>query len=421
MGLLSYVRYGPRGLQLCGLSLPTFKVRRELVFHAAPVAALLASLVAFSQCEERRMRASQSCSRCEQFEESSSLLLWLAKHGGHYMEGLSLEKIHGRGCGIVNQAGRFFAEGETLLRIPWKLVLQRELVESDRRLKMVLDKWASADQDIYSSQAIRLWLLHHLKYAKSDWSPWLSKLPKDVAAGAESLPLALCFQRSHDLRGTALQRAAQLQLQNLENEWKRLKQVTEYEQLDAELIDTNWQSFVWSEAILSTRSSTLPFAGGVLSCLVPVVDFLNHDFHPNAAIRATKKGVEVVCCKRIEKGEEVLISYGEQISPMQFVYAFGFMPKDLEITDLLVPMRAEKPLHLRINREDLENLISAMGDRPRAAQLEALHRFLRLWQQELETESISPSAAELKQRMARFLDEAMSELETIAHSATHKK
>ncbi|CAK9097337.1 SET domain-containing protein 8 [Durusdinium trenchii] len=380
MGLLSYVRYGPRGLQLCGLSLPTFKVRRELVFHAAPVAALLASLVAFSQCEERRMRASQSCSRCEQFEESSSLLLWLAKHGGHYMEGLSLEKIHGRGCGIVNQAGRFFAEGETLLRIPWKLVLQRELVESDRRLKMVLDKWASADQDIYSSQAIRLWLLHHLKYAKSDWSPWLSKLPKDVAAGAESLPLALCFQRSHDLRGTALQRAAQLQLQNLENEWKRLKQVTEYEQLDAELIDTNWQSFVWSEAILSTRSSTLPFAG-----------------------------------------EEVLISYGEQISPMQFVYAFGFMPKDLEITDLLVPMRAEKPLHLRINREDLENLISAMGDRPRAAQLEALHRFLRLWQQELETESISPSAAELKQRMARFLDEAMSELETIAHSATHKK
>lgn len=303
MGLLSYVRYGPRGLQLCGLSLPTFKVRRELVFHAAPVAALLASLVAFSQCEERRMRASQSCSRCEQFEESSSLLLWLAKHGGHYMEGLSLEKIHGRGCGIVNQAGRFFAEGETLLRIPWKLVLQRELVESDRRLKMVLDKWASADQDIYSSQAIRLWLLHHLKYAKSDWSPWLSKLPKDVAAGAESLPLALCFQRSHDLRGTALQRAAQLQLQNLENEWKRLKQVTEYEQLDAELIDTNWQSFVWSEAILSTRSSTLPFAGGVLSCLVPVVDFLNHDFHPNAAIRATKKGVEVVCCKRIEKGQ----------------------------------------------------------------------------------------------------------------------
>lgn len=47
----------------------------------------------------------------------------------------------------------------------------------------------------------------------------------------------------------------------------------------------------------------------------------------------------------------MLISYGEQISPMQFVYAFGFMPKDLEITDLLVPMRAEKPLHLRINRE----------------------------------------------------------------------
>ena len=182
-------------------------------------------------------------------------------------------------------------KGQTLLRVPWKLVLRKEVTEEDPFLKDILQKWTSTDRESYTSQAIRLWLLHQAGHV-SDWSPWFAELPKDIAAGAEGLPLALVFHQSDAFRGTALQRAADSQLDKLRHEWEELK----------EFYDVSFERFVWAQAIISTRSSTLPVDGQVLCCLIPVVDFVNHDFHPNADVRATKQGVELISCDIIPKG-----------------------------------------------------------------------------------------------------------------------
>ncbi len=184
-----------------------------------------------------------------------------------------------------------FRKGQTLLRVPWKLVLRKEVTEEDPVLKDILQKWTSTDRESYTSQAIRLWLLHQAGHV-SDWSPWFAELPKDIAAGAEALPLALVFHQSDAFRGTALQRAADSQLDKLRQEWGELK----------EFYDVSFERFVWAQAIISTRSSTLPMDGQVLCCLIPVVDFINHDFHPNADVRATKQGVELISCDIIPEG-----------------------------------------------------------------------------------------------------------------------
>ena len=184
-----------------------------------------------------------------------------------------------------------------MLRVPWELVLCRELVEKDPALQSILRQWASTEPEKHTSQAIRLWLLKQILHGTgdtgpTDWSPWLSKLPHDIGAGAESLPLALAFCHSDALRGTSLQHAAELQLEILRSEWGRLK----------EFLDVSLERFIWAQAMLSTRSSTLPIDGKVLSCLIPVVDFVNHDFHPNAFIQGRKQGVELISCEGIPPG-----------------------------------------------------------------------------------------------------------------------
>ena len=185
-------------------------------------------------------------------------------------------------------------QGKILLRVPWELILCKEQVEKDPALQSILHQWASTEPEKYTSQAICLWLLHGAGH--TDWSPWLSKLPHDIGAGAESLPLALAFCHSDALRGTSLQHAAELQLESLRSEWGRLKQ----------FLDVSLERFIWAQAMLSTRSSTLPMDGKVLSCLIPVVDFVNHDFHPNAFIQGRKQGVELISCEGIPPGLAVV-------------------------------------------------------------------------------------------------------------------
>ena len=214
----------------------------------------------------------------------SELEDWLRRHGG-YLQGPCVEKVPGRGWGLIHRG--FAAPSEQLLlRVPWSLVLRKELVEEDQEVMRVL-KQCSLESEKCMSQAIRLWLLRGQREA---WRPWLEKLPKDVAAGADTLPLALSYQGSQALKGTPLQMAGDLQLQSLQKEWKDLG------------LEVPLESFLWAQAIVSTRSSSLPMDGQVVACLVPMVDFANHSFQPNAWIRGTKEGVELISCRSIEEG-----------------------------------------------------------------------------------------------------------------------
>ncbi|CAJ1403597.1 unnamed protein product [Effrenium voratum] len=271
---------------------------------------------------------------CDSGPEQDRLKTWLKKHGG-YMKGLSVKQIPGRGKGLVKQDGPA-ASSEMLLRVPWKLVLHRDLVDKDPRLQQLMEKWRLSQGSASDSQAIRFWLLH----SDPEWAPWLELLPQELNAGAEALPLALAFSGSEALRGTALQREAEVLLEAKRSEWHALS-------LIAPMAPT-WERFLWAQAIVSTRSSTLPMGPREVPCLVPVLDFANHG-EPNACIRGTGKGVELVACKAILEGEEILISYGAH-SAEQFLFAFGFFPPEAEV-EPVVPLRSSTPLVLRANKQ----------------------------------------------------------------------
>ncbi|CAJ1449614.1 unnamed protein product [Effrenium voratum] len=360
---------------------------------------------------------------CDSGPEQDRLKTWLKKHGG-YMKGLSVKQIPGRGKGLVKQDGPA-ASSEMLLRVPWKLVLHRDLVDKDPRLQQLMEKWRLSQGSASDSQAIRFWLLH----SDPEWAPWLELLPQELNAGAEALPLALAFSGSEALRGTALQREAEVLLEAKRSEWHALS-------LIAPMAPT-WERFLWAQAIVSTRSSTLPMGPREVPCLVPVLDFANHG-EPNACIRGTGKGVELVACKAILEGEEslcrkpgtarvlqkisirvhanqflnrqvatsiapvrsqdvmlscpparrdgefsfrgrILISYGAH-SAEQFLFAFGFFPPEAEV-EPVVPLRSSTPLVLRANKQGVEELLGALGEPP--GQQRAAHRLLDAWLAEL--------------------------------------
>ncbi|CAE8629268.1 unnamed protein product, partial [Polarella glacialis] len=185
---------------------------------------------------------------------------------------------------------------------------------------------------------LRLWLL--LQAAEppgaSPWEHWLDRLPKDLAAGAGCLPLALAEEASLlALHGTSLPSCAEALQRRLRSEWEDLKLFagSSNPELRA-LADCPWERYVWAQAVLSTRSFTIPVEGqGPLCCLLPVVDFANHDGKPNARVAHTPRGVELVALRDLESGEEILVSYGDHTAD-QFVFAFGFLPADAPLTEL---------------------------------------------------------------------------------------
>lgn len=57
-------------------------------------------------------------------------------------------------------------------------------------------------------------------------------------------------------------------------------------------------------------------------------------------------------------GGEVLISYGQH-DPLQFFFAFGFLP-DMDITEMLMPLKSTEPLLLRANRQDRQHWVQRL-------------------------------------------------------------
>ena len=267
---------------------------------------------------------------CSEQQGCSRLAGWLREKGGRWEDRLHIEQISGRGHGVV--ASGTIPAGQTLVEIPWALILSSKLAREDSDVKSMLRDLAWTD-DCSDSSAIRLWLLRHAEDAQSPWRTWLSQLPQDAGAGASCLPIVLAQAGCNALRGTPLQRRADLLLQSVREEWAALEPLRARHPWLA-----SYQRWLWCQAIVSTRSGTLPMEGTekAVHCIIPVLDFLNHSAEPNACIVGNPTCAKLVSTEVIKAGQEVLISYGGH-SAEQFLFAFGFLPEG-SVADVAVPL-----------------------------------------------------------------------------------
>jgi hypothetical protein len=90
------------------------------------------------------------------------------------------------------------------------------------------------------------------------------------------------------------------------------------------------------DAWFRSRSLEIPGAG---TCLVPVLDMINHAAAPNSSYEVTPEGVHLVLRPgfTLDVGDEVTISYGADKSSAEMLFNYGFF-EDRAQTSMVLPV-----------------------------------------------------------------------------------
>ncbi|KAJ9665329.1 hypothetical protein H2201_004621 [Coniosporium apollinis] len=270
-----------------------------------------------------------------------------------------------RGSTVI--AERALSDGEDpLMVVPRDLVLSLEGVQiharSDRNLQELLD--ALGDFGRTARGSILVFLLMQATAAcpsvskgvavRSPLTDYIKFLPEEL------LPTFWTEAELNLLEGTTLKPAIEAKLKSLNREYEQLRSASE----DIEWCqkywwdeDTGMLSFDdWLQVDAMYRSRALEFPG-IGDCMVPCVDMANHASGEGtvALYETDGQGNAVLLLrddKRLEAGDEITITYGDEKGACEMVFSYGFIEDsmtsarelflDLEIPDDDPLKRAKK-------------------------------------------------------------------------------
>ena len=215
----------------------------------------------------------------------------------------------GRGRGLI--AGRDFAKGEEIMRIPQRYLFTVSKAKQHPKAKLVSKVWDQVHGNSIISWALS-WGLDAF------WQPYLDLMPNldDCAllftqAEREKYIKPLSFYTKYE-------------------QW-RSGVVADYHRLCAALpaeeregLPTE-ETFLRNRALAASRVFSVAAPGKSEAGLVPYVDLLNHDVPENCTwgYNDKEKAFLVTCTKPIKAGEEVLDTYGRKSNVhMWFFYGF---------------------------------------------------------------------------------------------------
>ncbi|KAL1960455.1 hypothetical protein VTO42DRAFT_7754 [Malbranchea cinnamomea] len=241
---------------------------------------------------------------------------------------------------------------EVLMVVPRDLVLSLDLVhtcaKSDRYLKEVLE--AVGDFGKQARGAILIFLLLLITHSQSSqgegeyhvkehvgisnpWSEYIKFLPESF-----SLPTFFTSEELELLHGTSLKPALNAKMNSLLREFDRLREATK----GLPWCDRHW----WSEetgqltfndwlivdAMFRSRALDLPGTG---HAMVPCVDMANHASGDGtgALYETDADGNAVLQLRwgqRLEAGEEVTITYGDEKGASEMIFSYGFLEGNVE-------------------------------------------------------------------------------------------
>ncbi|KAK1146523.1 hypothetical protein N8T08_002953 [Aspergillus melleus] len=233
--------------------------------------------------------------------------------------------------------------GDILLSVPSDMVLSLQMVEThaktDRYLREVLD--AVGEFGRTARGAILIFLIMQITHSSPDftaephkigvsnpWSEYVKYMPPSI-----TLPTFYTEEELELLRGTSLQLAVDAKVISLEKEFEHLRKSTESiswcEKLwwDEETGRFTFDDWRYVDAVYRSRMVDLPSGG---HAMVPCVDMANHasddavkalydeDVEGNAVLRL-RWG------KKLNAGDEVTISYGNEKPASEMVFSYGFL------------------------------------------------------------------------------------------------
>ncbi|KAI1808033.1 SET domain-containing protein [Daldinia bambusicola] len=286
---------------------------------------------------------------------------------GVYFNNVQVANIDGRGNGLITTNELASQEDDLepiiLLKVPRELVLSPERVEEyakeNKSFRQLLDTAGhkSARGDIL------LFLLYQLVLSSPDyqgglgpstsWTQYFNLLPSHVPS-----PTTWTESEWSHLRGTSLESALAAKLKALTKEFDDIQNLANLFWRDILSFDESVtiQDWILLDALFRSRSLALPNSG---ESMVPCIDLVNHSSRANAFYEETSEGEVVLYLRKgcvLPAGSEITIDYGQERSPAEILFNYGFIDSDSHATSmtLLLKPLEDDPLALakfRIFRE----------------------------------------------------------------------
>ncbi|KAI0376011.1 SET domain-containing protein [Hypomontagnella monticulosa] len=260
--------------------------------------------------------------------------------------------INGQGNGLV--AGKDLinedntAEPLNILTIPKELVLSAENVAEYAKENVYFRRLLDAAGHQSTRKDILLFLLFQRVLSSPDyeggqgpstpWTQYFCLLPTQVSTPTMWTELELSF-----LKGTSLELAVSAKLAVLAKEFDDLRENVadlpywnEILLTDESVTISDW---ILLDALYRSRYLALPQFG---QFMVPCLDLANHSSKATAYFDESPKGGVSLYLRKgcvVPSGSEITINYGQDKSPAEMLFSYGFIDEDSTSKKLVLPLR----------------------------------------------------------------------------------
>lgn len=245
----------------------------------------------------------------------NNLLSWLENNGADFKK-LEIKQITPEYRDVFST--KYIKRNDEIMSIPEKCIIMLNDVYKTAYGE-ILKKY-----DICYHSIIAVKLLYEKNDTKSYWTPYLHILPTKY----ESVPLFYDDKNLEKIDGYLVKDMLQSRIIDLMKEYKNISDLIPL------FSDTfTLHEFIWARTVVITRVFGFNKDGIQSSGLVPLADMLNHSLDPGTKwdYYEDKSSFIVHCTREIEKGQNVLDTYGYKCNS-RYLVNYGFtLPYDINI------------------------------------------------------------------------------------------
>ncbi|CAM4792055.1 unnamed protein product [Rotaria magnacalcarata] len=263
--------------------------------------------------EKELLKANPVCNR----EENLNVFIdWLHSNG---IDTSSFEISSFENYGLGLKATRTLPSEECFLTVPLSMIITTDTIMNSSSFSPLIDK----DPLLRSmpNVALALFLLHERPQSK--WQPYINILPTDF-----NTPLYFNYDQLNRLKSSAALCDILTHIQRIARQYCYLHNLLKGQPTLSKLAENfSYDAYRWAVSVVSTRQNNILNDQGVPQLsLIPVMDFLNHEFGQECIHYDLKlRQIECQTMKNIEKNEQIFMFYGKRTNA-EYLLHNGFVP-----------------------------------------------------------------------------------------------
>ncbi|CAF0754563.1 unnamed protein product [Rotaria sp. Silwood1] len=258
----------------------------------------------------------KSNSICNREEHLNTFIDWLHSNG---VDTSNFEICSFENYGFGLKATKDLASDECFLTVPRSIIITMDTIMTSSSFGPLIIK----DQLLRSmpNVALALFLLH--ERSQSKWQPYIDVLPHHF-----NTPLYFDYDQLNRLKSSAALCDVLTHIQRIARQYCYLHNLLKGQLSLSKLTENfSYDAYRWAVSVVSTRQNNiLNDHGEPQLSLIPVMDFLNHEYGRECIHYDLKlQQIECKTMKDIKKNEQIFIFYGKRTNAEYLIHN-GFVP-----------------------------------------------------------------------------------------------